>query len=71
MENAITEIHRSAGFITNGIGLVVGVRRIQSVKEPFFGIGFAIAIGVTGKPNVRRLDENNAVLVKLESSRAV
>ena len=46
---------------------MVGVGGIQTVQNPLFGVGLAIAIGIAEEYQIRRLHDQHSVLVKLEA----
>ena len=50
---------------------MVRVSGIHAGEQAFLPVGLAVAIGIADVPDVRRLDEDDAVLIELEAGRAV
>ena len=71
VENAVAQIDRAAGLQAHRVRLVVRVRGIEPVQHPLLPVGLAVAVGVAHEPEVGRLHQQHAVLVKLEAGRAI
>ena len=71
VEHAVGEVDRASRFVADGVRLVVRVGGVHAGEQAFLPVGLAVAVGVADVPDVRRLDEDDAVLVKLEAGRAV
>ena len=71
VKDTIAEIDGTAGFIADGIGLVVRVRSIEAMNDPLLPVSLPIAVSVAHEPHVRRLHDEHAILIELEAGRAV
>ena len=67
VENAVAQVHRTAGFVADRIRFVMRVRRIQTVQNALLGVGPSTAFAVSHKPKVRRLHHQHPVLVELKT----
>lgn len=71
VEDTVTQVNGAARVETHGVGGVVGVGRVESHQHPLLPVRLAVAVGVADEPDIGRLDDQDAILVELESGGAV
>ena len=69
VEDAVAEINRAARVQTEGVGGVVRIGGVHAHEDPLDRPG--VAVDFRHVPQIRRLHEQHAVLVKLETGRRV
>ena len=71
VEDAVAEQNRAAGLVDERVGGVMGVGGVEAHEDFFAGVGLAVAVGVADEPEIRRLHDEQAVLVELKAGRAI
>ena len=71
MEHTVAKIGGTAGIAHHRVGRVVRVGGIDAVENALFKVGVIVSFSRFHIPQIRRLHEQNAVLVKGETGRAV
>ena len=71
VEDSVTQIGGAARIQAHGVGGVMGVGRVDPVEDALHPVGPIIAVGILDEPQIWRLHEEHAVVVKGESGRPV